>query len=67
MVMPNYPPSLQPRVIKALQADPKSVDLRAQAPHYYALGAKILDLFEDDDLVGVLLDVRIMLVSSVMY
>jgi GINS complex subunit 3 len=58
MVTLDFPAALQPRVIHALEADPKSVDLRAQAPHFYALGAKILDLFEDDYITDVLLDVR---------
>lgn len=48
---------MQQRVINALKADPNSVDLRAQAPHFYALGARILDLFEDDDIVDVLTEV----------
>jgi len=54
----DFPVPLQQRVINALKADPNSVDLRAQAPHFYALGARILDLFEDDEMVDVLTDVR---------
>jgi GINS complex subunit 3 len=30
------------------------VDLRAQAQHFYALGARILDLFEEDEILDVL-------------
>lgn len=52
----DMPPCLAPRVINALKADPLSVDLRAQAPHFYALGARMLELFEDQDMVDVLLD-----------
>ena len=64
MVTLDYPAALQARVINALKADPKSVDLRAQAPHFYALGAKIMDLFDDDHVTGVLLDVGQAPVSS---
>ena len=53
----DFPAPLQTRVINALEADAKSVDIRAQAPHYYALGSKILELFEDDQIVEVLLKV----------
>lgn len=63
MVTLDYPAALQARVIHALEADPKSVDLRAQAPHFYALGAKIMDLFDDDYVTEVLLNVGIALVS----
>lgn len=55
----DFPPPLQQRVVNALKADPKSVDLRAQAPQYYSLGAKILDLFEDEELADVLIEVRL--------
>lgn len=57
MVTLDFPAPLQTRVVNALEADPKSVDLRAQAPNFYAVGAKILELFEDDQIVGVLLKV----------
>lgn len=53
----DFPPALQQRVTNALKADPRSVDLRAQAPHFYALGARVLELFEDEDLVNVLTEV----------
>lgn len=38
----------------ALKADPRTVELRSLAPHFYALGARLLDLFEDDELADVL-------------
>lgn len=57
LVTLDFPASLQTRVIHALEADPKSVDIRSQAPHYYALGAKVLELFEDDQIVEILLTV----------
>lgn len=53
----DFPAPLQHRVVNALKADPKTVDLRAQAPQYYSLGAKILDLFEDEELADVLIEV----------
>lgn len=39
-----------------MKADPRTVDIRALAPHFYALGARMLELFEEDDLVDVLSD-----------
>lgn len=53
MDMPN---ALGQRVINALKADPKSVELRAQAQHFYNLGARMLELFEDDEVAEVLLE-----------
>ncbi|OQO11089.1 hypothetical protein B0A48_05344 [Cryoendolithus antarcticus] len=52
----DLPPPLQHRVVNALKANPVTLDLRAQAPHFYALGARMLELFEDEDLVEVLLE-----------
>lgn len=40
--------------MNALKADPKSVDLRAQAQNFYALGARMLELFEEDEVLDVL-------------
>ena len=59
LVSLDFPAPLQQRVINALKADPRTVDLRAQAPHFYAVGSKMMDLFEDEDVVDVLLDVSI--------
>ena len=44
--------------MNALKADPRTVDLRALAPHFYNLGARILDLFEEEEMIEVLSDVR---------
>ena len=52
----DFPPSLQTRVINALKADAKSVDLRSQEAHFYSLGCQVLELFEEDELVDVLTD-----------
>ncbi|KAI9806150.1 MAG: DNA replication protein [Piccolia ochrophora] len=40
--------------MNALKADPRTVDLRAQAPHFYSLGAEILELFDEEEIVDVL-------------
>ncbi|KAH9862501.1 DNA replication protein [Plenodomus lingam] len=48
------PAALAPRVMNALKADPRTVDLRALAPHFYNLGARILELFEDEEMMEVL-------------
>ena len=53
----DFPATLQQRVINALTADPRTVDLRAQAPHFYALGARIMDLFDDPTVLQTLLNV----------
>jgi len=53
----DLPTSLSSRVLNALKADPRTVDLRAQAPHFFSLGARMLELFEEEELVDVLIDV----------
>lgn len=58
MVSLDFPAALSQRVINALKADPNTVDLRAQAPHFYALASRILELFEEEEIVDVLLEVR---------
>ncbi|KAJ9666659.1 DNA replication protein [Coniosporium apollinis] len=50
----DLPTSLSPRVLNALKADPRTVDLRALAPHFYALGARMLELFEEEEVGDVL-------------
>ncbi|KAL9061275.1 MAG: hypothetical protein Q9162_000149 [Coniocarpon cinnabarinum] len=50
------PHALSSRVMNALKADPRTVDVRAQAPHFYTLAARMLDLFEEDEMVDVLSD-----------
>ncbi|KAF1950976.1 DNA replication complex GINS protein PSF3 [Byssothecium circinans] len=56
LVTLDHPSALAPRVLNALKADPKTVDLRAQAQHFYNLGARILELFEEEELIDVLSD-----------
>ena len=54
----DMPHALSSRVMNALKADPRTVEVRAQAPHFYSLGARMLELFEEDEMVDVLCDVR---------
>ncbi|KAL3426742.1 DNA replication complex GINS protein psf-3 [Phlyctema vagabunda] len=55
LVTLDLPPALAPRVMNALKADPKSVDLRALAQHFYGLGTRILELFEEEEICDVLM------------
>jgi hypothetical protein len=57
LVTIDPPSALSPRVLNALKADPRTVDLRALAPHFYNLGARILELFEEEEMIEVLSDV----------
>ncbi|KAL9115187.1 MAG: hypothetical protein Q9227_000981 [Pyrenula ochraceoflavens] len=52
----EYPTTLSPRVLNALRADPLTVDLRALSPHFYSLAMRCFDLFDDDEVVGVMLE-----------
>lgn len=52
----DLPSNLAPRVINALKADPRTVDLRSLAGHYYELAVRILELFDEDEIVDVLTD-----------
>lgn len=57
LVTLDPPSALSPRVLNALKADPRTVDLRALAPHFYNLGARILELFDEEEMIEVLSDV----------
>ncbi len=63
----DLPAALGPRVLNALRADPVSVDLRAQAPWFYGLGERMLELFDEEEVGDVLTDVRMLLKSSICY
>ena len=54
----DLPTALAPRVLNALKADPRTVDLRVRAPHFYELAARTLEFFEEDEIVDILTDVR---------
>lgn len=53
----DLPPALSQRVMNALKADPKTVDIRAQAQHFYNIGARMLELFEEEEMVDILTNV----------
>lgn len=53
----DLPDAIRPRVLNALKADPKTVDLREKATHFYDLAARVLELFEEEEIVDVLLEV----------
>jgi GINS complex subunit 3 len=42
--------------VNALKADPRTVDLRSLAPHFYSLSERVLDLFEEEEMVDVLIN-----------
>ena len=50
----NLPPALSDEAVQALKADPRAVALRDRSPHFYALAARMLDLFEERELGAVL-------------
>ena len=54
----DMPAALGPRVMNALRADPKSVDIRAQALFFYGFGERMLELFEEEETVELLTDVN---------
>ena len=58
LVTLDLPAALSQRVMNALKADARTVDLRAQAPHFYTLAARILELFEEEEMVDILTEVR---------
>lgn len=61
LVTLDPPTALSPRVLNALKADPRTVDLRALAPHFYNLGARILELFDEEEMIEVLSEVSLSL------
>ncbi|KAJ5567469.1 hypothetical protein N7535_006775 [Penicillium sp. DV-2018c] len=56
LVTLDMPDALSERVMNALKADPRTLDLRALAPHFYNLSERILELFEEEEMVDVLSD-----------
>lgn len=62
----EMPPALGQRVLNALRADPKSVDLRAQAQFFYGLGERMLELFEEEEMGEVLSDVSLLVLKRCM-
>ncbi|KAI1033344.1 hypothetical protein LB505_003803 [Fusarium chuoi] len=50
----NLPPCLSTTVLAALKADPRAVPLRDQSPHFYGVGVKMLELFDEKEIAEVL-------------
>ncbi|KAM5350369.1 hypothetical protein ACJ41O_006874 [Fusarium nematophilum] len=50
----NLPPCLSQAVLAALRADPRAVPLRDQSAHFYGVGVRMLDLFDERDVAEVL-------------
>jgi GINS complex subunit 3 len=55
----DLPDCLSAKVLNALKADSRTVSLRALAPHFYSLGTRMLEIWEDEDLADVLSNLRI--------
>jgi GINS complex subunit 3 len=43
--------------MNALKADPRTVDLRSLAPNFYRLSERVLELFEEEEMVDILSNV----------
>lgn len=56
LVTLDLPDCLSGRVMNALKADPKSVDVRSQAQYFYGLGVRLLELFEEEEVCDVLME-----------
>lgn len=56
----DIPQALSPRVLNALKADPRTVELRQLATHFYALGERVLALWDEPQLEEVLIQVRML-------
>lgn len=50
----NLPSCLSEQVLNALRADPRAVALRDQSLHFYGIGTRMLDLFDERELGAVL-------------
>lgn len=50
----NLPPCLSDQVISALKADPRAITVRDQSAHFYGIGVRMLDLFDEAELGAVL-------------
>lgn len=57
LVTLDLPSALSERVMNALKADPRTIDLRSLAPHFYNLSERILELFEEEEMVDILTNV----------
>lgn len=50
----SLPDALSNECIQALKADPRAVQLRPRSLNFYGLAARLMDLFEEGELDGVL-------------
>ncbi|KAH7368035.1 DNA replication complex GINS protein psf-3 [Plectosphaerella cucumerina] len=50
----NMPTALSGQVMNALKADARAVPLRDQSAHFYGLGTRMLDLFDEMELSAVM-------------
>jgi len=50
----DLPPALSNDVVQALKADPRSVPLRDQSAHFYALATRMMELSDEPELASVL-------------
>ena len=50
----NLPTALRSEVLSALKADARSVPLRDQSAHFFALGTRMLELFDEHELADTL-------------
>jgi GINS complex subunit 3 len=48
LVSLSIPTPLSPRVFNALRADPRTVDLRSLASHFYNLATRLLEMYVED-------------------
>lgn len=62
----DLPKALSIRVQNALKADPKTLDLRQQAQHFYTLGCRMLELFDEEELGDILDDVRSSVLNKIL-
>ncbi|KAF4585849.1 DNA replication complex GINS protein psf-3 [Ophiocordyceps camponoti-floridani] len=50
----NHPPCLSEKIVAALKADARAVSLRDQSAHFFGIGVRMLELFDDRELGNVL-------------
>ncbi|KAM0282032.1 hypothetical protein ACHAQH_003238 [Verticillium albo-atrum] len=50
----NLPSTVSGQVVAALKADPRAVAVRDQSAHFYGVGIRMLELFDERDLGAVL-------------
>ena len=50
----DTPESLSTRVLNALKADARTVELRGLAPHFYGLAIRFLECYEEEEIVDIL-------------